>query len=395
MDPRLLDHYNRELSHLREMGAEFAREYPKIAARLGMEGLEVADPYVERLMEAFAFVAARTQLKIDAEFPRFTQHLLELVYPHYLTPTPSFMIVEVQPKFDDPALLQGARLPRGSQMRSVVPKGEQTACEFRTAHDVTLWPIRIASARYFSFAPDLPLGALGTASPIRGGLRIRLEAQGGALFPQIACDELVFFVTGAETVAGPLHELVCSQCIDALAFTLGGSPRVLARPGAAAVQAFGFDDEQTLLPYDRRSFQGYRLLREYFAFPQRFHYFRVGGLRQAFAQCGGAELELVLLFGRGEAALEASVDASSLALHAVPIANLFARRADRIQLNEGEFEHHLQVDRTRPMDFEVFSVQSVRGLGDGVEDARDFMPFYGDLAHHDSRPGRAYYTVRR
>ena len=88
MDPRLLRYYNEELRHLREMGGEFAQQFPKIAARLGMEGLEVTDPYVERLLEGFAFLAGRIQLKLDAEFPRFTQRLLEIVYPQFLAPTP-------------------------------------------------------------------------------------------------------------------------------------------------------------------------------------------------------------------------------------------------------------------------------------------------------------------
>ena len=96
MDPRLLEHYNVELQHLREMGAEFARQFPKIAARLGMNGLEVADPYVERLLEGVAFLAARVQLKINAEFPRFTQALLDIVYPHYLAPTPAMLVAQLQ-----------------------------------------------------------------------------------------------------------------------------------------------------------------------------------------------------------------------------------------------------------------------------------------------------------
>src|SRR5574343_1221172 len=84
VDPRLLKLYNRELQHVREVGAEFAAEFPKIAARLGLDTFECADPYVERLFEGFAFMAARVQLKVDAEFPTFTQNLLEIVYPHYL-----------------------------------------------------------------------------------------------------------------------------------------------------------------------------------------------------------------------------------------------------------------------------------------------------------------------
>ena len=97
MDPRLLQYYNLELQHLREMGAEFAQHFPKIAGRLGMSGLEVADPYVERLLEGVGFLAARVQLKLDAEFPRFTQSLLETIYPHYLAPTPSMLVAQFTP----------------------------------------------------------------------------------------------------------------------------------------------------------------------------------------------------------------------------------------------------------------------------------------------------------
>ena len=127
MDPRLLQYYSRELQYIREMGGEFAREYPKIAGRLGLETFECADPYVERLLEGFAFLAARVHLKLDAEFPRFTQHLLEIVYPHYLAPTPSFVNVELQPNLGESSLAQGYRVPRGTDIRSVLGRGVNAA----------------------------------------------------------------------------------------------------------------------------------------------------------------------------------------------------------------------------------------------------------------------------
>ena len=147
MDPGLLKLYNQELAHLREVGAEFAREFPKIASRLTMDGLEVADPYVERLLEGFAFMAARTQLKLDAEYPRFVQHLLETVYPNFLSPVPSMMVARLQPDLSDPALAKGYRLPRQSALTSQAVRGQNTRCEFRTAHDVTVWPIELAGVR--------------------------------------------------------------------------------------------------------------------------------------------------------------------------------------------------------------------------------------------------------
>src|SRR3954463_931731 len=153
MDPRLLQYYNIELQHLHEMGAEFAQQFPKIAARLGMEGIEVTDPYVERLLEGAAFMAARVQLKIDAEFPRFTQRLLEIVYPNYLSPMPAMLVAQLEPQLDDANLARGFTVSRGAALFSQTGKGDRTSCEFRTAHDVTLYPLELTGAEYFAFAP--------------------------------------------------------------------------------------------------------------------------------------------------------------------------------------------------------------------------------------------------
>ncbi|ASQ24228.1 hypothetical protein AOX84_19735 [Salmonella enterica subsp. enterica serovar Paratyphi B] len=120
MDPRLLEYYNRELSYLRETGAEFATLHPKIAARLGMQGTDIADPYVERMIEAFSFLSARTQLKIDAEFPRFTQRLLEVVSPNYVTPTPSMAVVKLYPDTQEGDLAKGVTVPRDTAFVSPI-----------------------------------------------------------------------------------------------------------------------------------------------------------------------------------------------------------------------------------------------------------------------------------
>src|SRR3982751_1378105 len=135
MDKRLLRYYDMELQHLRGMGAEFAREFPRIAGRLGLEGMTCADPFVERLMEGVAFLTARVHLKLDAEFPRFTQALLETVYPHYLSPPPSMAVIKFDIDEQDGALAEGIPMPRGTLVRSILGRGERTACTFQTAHD--------------------------------------------------------------------------------------------------------------------------------------------------------------------------------------------------------------------------------------------------------------------
>ena len=173
MNPALLKYYSQELQHLREMGGEFAAAFPKIAGRLGLDGFECADPYVERLLEGFSFLAARVQMKLDAEFPRFTQHLLELAYPHYLAPTPSMAVVQLQADHANPQLAasaDGVVVPRHTALRSMLDKSASTRCEYRTAHAVTLWPIEIAQAKFFTHAGSLDASGVGAARGRQGGI---------------------------------------------------------------------------------------------------------------------------------------------------------------------------------------------------------------------------------
>lgn len=393
MDPRLLRLYSDELSHLREMGAEFAREFPKIASRLAMDGVEVSDPYVERLLEGFAFLTARVQLKLESEFPRLVQHLLEVVYPNFLAPVPSMMVVQLQPDPTDPNLAQGSRVARHSLLRSELPRGQNTCCEFRTAHEVALWPVEIAGVQYFTHAPDLPLGRLPGAARVRGGLRIRLRALGGTRFDQLPIEDLPFAIAAPDDVAYRLHELALGHAVGSWVAAPGAEPG----PGwrdAASVQPVGYDDDEALLPTAGRGFSGYRLLQEYAALPQRFLSFRLADLAPRLSRVAGDEAELVLLFSKADAALESLVGAGALALYCTPAINLFPKRLDRIVIGASNWEHHAVPDRTRPMDFEVHSITGVTGFGTGSVAQQDFLPLYSSV-HTEPRAHSAHYTLRR
>jgi type VI secretion system protein ImpG len=397
MDPRLLHYYNLELQHLREMGGEFAQQFPKIAARLGMSGLEVTDPYVERLLEGAGFLAARVQLKLDAEFPRFTQSLLEIVYPHFLAPTPSMLVAHIQPDKDDPSLAGGARtVPRGTTLHAIAPAEDSTACEFRTAHDVTLLPLEIGTAAYFSFAPDLPLASLPISQQIKGGLRIRLKTTAGLKLEQIKFDRLCFYLAGRDDVANKLLELVLGTAVGVLVRPVGGRPQDINLLPASAIQPIGFTDQEALLPVSVRSFQGYRLLQEYFSFPHRYRFFEITGLSPSLRKIAAGEVEIVVLLGRGDVTLESMVDASNLQLFCTPAINLFEKpRIDRIHVNDSSYEFHVVADRTRPLDFEIYQVTDVVGHGAGDDTEQRFLPFYSATSSDAEHRQAAYFTTRR
>lgn len=391
MNPRLLALYNQELQHIRESAAEFAREYPKIASRLTLSGLECSDPYVERLLEGFAWLTARVQLKLDAEYPVFTHNLLEIAYPHYLAPTPSMTVVQLQTDPDEGSLSGGFTLPRDSVLRATLGKDTQTPCEYRTAHPVTLWPLRVAEAEYFG-NPAAQLGRLAASEPkAKAALRITLRSGAEVPFSSLDLDRLPLYLGGADELPFRLYEQLLGNACAVFARQPGRD--WVERLPADALRPCGFDDAEAALPVVPQAFQGYRLLQEYFALPQRFLFVDFTGLRRAARQCNGQELELIVLFDRLDATLENQVGANQFLPFCTPAINLFPRRLDRIHLNDKVHEHHAIADRTRPMDFEVHSLTSVTGHGTGPD--QPFLPFYA--VRDPSRYGRdkAYYIVRR
>ena len=396
MHPRMLDYYSREYAHLREMGAEFARLFPKVASRLTLDSAEaqIPDPYVERLLEGFSFLAARVQLKLDAEFPRFSQQLLQMVYPHYLAPTPSMAIVRFAPKLTEGNLATGFKVPRGTTLRASLPAGEDTACEFQTAHEVTLWPLELREARYQQLAPDLPLAKLPLLETVRGVLRLRLGVTAGLTCDQLRTDRLALFLSGRDEQALRLYELLFTSALGCIIVPPGRPVPWFEFLPREAIQPIGFDDDQALIPYGRRSFSGYRLLHEYFAFPDRFRFVELSGLRAGFARHPGEEIEIAIPLARGDPELEPLVDREHLTLYCAPAINLIAKDCDRIHVSDQRFEHHVVVDRTRPMDYEVYKVLKLTGHGPGTAGHVEFLPFYcTDSAEHDERG--AYFTTRR
>lgn len=394
MDPRLLRYYNQELQHLREMGAEFATQFPKIAARLRMDGIEVSDPYVERLLEGFAFLTARIQLKLDAEFPRFTQRVAEILYPQFLAPMPSMLIAKLNADAGDTALTAGVTLERGSKMKSLAGRSGPTECQFRSAHEVTLWPVEIAAAEYFSHTFNLPLNSRPDWKKFGGGVRMTLRATGGVDFSRIGLDHLRLHVSAGDETAYRLYELICGNTLGVVVQVgKGGNIRHLTID-SGAIEPVGFDEEHALLPTTLRGFEGYRLMQEYFAFPQRFLFFDLFEVGDALRELGGQEVEVIFLFSKGDASLLQTVDLTSFALNCVPAVNLFEHRCDRIHVDRSSYELHVVPDRVRPMDFEINELTMVTGYGVGLDSERQFLPLYSAF-HKEDHGHEAYFAVQR
>lgn len=403
MDPRLLQYYEKELRHLREMGAEFAERYPKVGGRLRITDAS-PDPYVEQLLQGFAFLAARVQLKVDAQFPRFSQHLLESVYPDYLAPTPSMAVLQFQPDMGQGDLREGPVVPRETALlTSETGRSELTPCEYRTAHPVQLWPLGLEEVEYLNgpaavAALKIPVAAERGTRGVRAGLRLRLavtlpDVPVGAL----PLERLVLFLAGIDAVPFRLYELLVGHG-QGVWILPTQRPVDWVEPARAdgVIQRVGFTPEEALLPYGPRSFQGYRLLKEYFALPERFRFVALEGLAAGIRRCQDTTVDLVVTLDKHDPGLENLVKTANIQLYCSPVINLFHKRLDRVHLDGTQTEHHAVLDRTRGMDFEIYRLSEVVGHRTGNRPTQRFQPFYASA--DQVRPGsdqNAYFVVHR
>ena len=396
MNERLLYHYQRELQYVRDMGLAFSLEYPKIAGRLGMQAADCKDPYVERLLEGFAFLTARVQLELEAKQPLFSQYLLEMLYPHFLAPTPSMAVVRFFPDVQQTIPPSGVHIPAQSALLSNIKIDQRTTCEFRTAHSVQLLPVSLDIAEYIpSHAALLAIDHVCHPKAV-SALRLRFSVMHGFSVDMLDFDSLPVFLTGGDGISALVYEMLLAQVLEIHVRSVDQNSysRMVRIPGSS-IEAMGFSEAEALLPISDRAFSGYRMLQEYFACPERFLFVAFSQLHAFFSQAQGHAFEIIIQSAGKYDALVSVLDHTNFLLFCTPASNLFPRRGDRIHIDHGLTEFHILADRTRPLDFEVFSVGKVEGYGDLAQPAQEFSAFYSCNFANWHQPTSAFYTIRR
>jgi type VI secretion system protein ImpG len=313
----------------------------------------------------------------------------------------------MEPDRNEGTLNEGVRIERGTPLKARLAAGQQTACEFRTGHEITLWPIEVLEAAYHPLSgtvagtplPSLPEIVSGRA---RAALRVRLRTTNGTPFEQLPIERLVFHLSteqGRESMAFQLLELLAGATLGIVPVSLPGAngrsePRAHAMLPRDRLRHMGFGEDEALLPVATRASDAHRVFLEYSRFRERFLFLELRGLDEAVRATKGTELELWFLLARSEPALAGRVAREAVALHCTTAVNLFARHADRILLGDHDHEFHVVVDKSRPQDFEVAQVLAVTGHGDGASRPQAFRPMYS--VRFGDRHGRGrYFSVRR
>jgi type VI secretion system protein ImpG len=362
----LLPYYEKELSHLRFLGQEFAQQYPKIASRLLIDGDHCEDPHTERLIEAFSFLAARVHKKLDDEFPEIVEAFLEILYPHYLRPTPSMSIVQLGLS-EQAKVTEGFRVARHTELKSLPVEG--VACKFRTCYPVDLWPVEVRAASFV----ELERSAFnGHSSDLVARLRLTLAATTAQdCIGEAGMDSLRFFLDGESTLMLQLYELLFNNLAKVtLGFEYEACSHEVALP-VGAIKAVGYSEEEGLVDYSERSFLGYRLLHEYFTFPDKFMFFDLRGLAGPLKGKGLGSVEVNLYFSNYElgdrlARLAQTLGRGNFKLNCVPVINLFQQQAEPILLTHAQHEYPVIPKVGQQRQLEVVSIDEVKRV-DGAD----------------------------
>jgi len=389
-----LPYYMSELAFLREMGAEFAAKYPKVAGRLLLGSDECEDPHVERLLEGFAFLTARIRRKIDDEFPEITDAFFQVLYPHYQRPLPSMSIVQLQPGPDPASLLAGHEIPRGARLLSAPVAGLR--CSYQTTYPVTLWPITVESAEVRSDVADLPEAPRAAVALIR----LRLRCYQGVTFAQFPLSDpafhLRFYLDGPPAVVYPLYELLLNHARGVVARAASGDqPRSSAiELTAPALRPVGFAPDEGMFPCPARCFPGYRLLQEYFALPEKFLFVDVVGWRLLAEANLGEAVDLLIFLDRVPPA-SIKLQPQSFRLGCTPIVNLFPVASEPIRLDQTQSEYRVVADVDYQWAHEVYSIDEVTSAGTYLEHVVEYEPFYSLRHSTAGADPSAYWYARR
>lgn len=377
------------------MAQEFAQQHPKIAGRLGMRGIEIADPYVERLIESFCFLSARTQIKLDAEFPQFTQRLLETVYPNYNAPIPSMGVVRLIPNNIEGDITKGYLIPAQSTMLSSLLPNENTRCEFRNSQDVTFWPIKLTEVKLSSTPPDLPnLERYNIRrQKIKGALKLKFKLTGETRFCDLKdFNKLPIYIYGDESIVSYAFELLHNSHIAAIVHSKHRQQPYIINHNALKFE--GLEPDQSLLPSGWNIFHGHTLIQEYINCRQRFYFFTLNNLNDALSNNETDEIEITILLDKLNEKLIPHLGVENFLLFCTPVINLYPKRIDRIEITPRMNQFHVIADRKNPLNYEIHSIQKVSGLRPDSSEELKFNPLYQTQYNDDGNFGR-YFSINR
>lgn len=378
-----LDYYRENLGYLRTLGAEFADEFPKIASRLNMSSFDCRDPYVERLLEGTAFLAARVEKKLDDGHKRLLESVLNSVVPDALYPIASGAVIETGIDLENDNVRRGFSLPAHSVFDAFVPT-VNTPCRFTSVWKTELSPLKVSGAEYVT----RDVSRFNTEKAHAAALKLSFEMLNGRSVSDLNISGLSLFLNLPDAVASLLIRQMQTETeqvyisTDAENFT--PLPDVKFETPAVAVS--------TVFGAMKGNLSGLHVLQNFLSYPA---FFKFVSLENVVFKSSVTKFELLIAFSRREPELVNEITAQAIKTNCIPVLNLFKKRSDRTFLDKDSYEFQIIADRTAPRDYEVYGVRRLEFFNERNETLFSASNFYEENVEDSSRGKRNFFSQHR
>ena len=387
MDKKLLQLYDDELQSIREKGQKFADAYPKIASRLKLGQGDTGDPMVGCLVESFAFLTSQLRYDLDVESEQLTQNSLQLLYPHYYLPIPSYSMVQFESSEQQASL---HNIEKGTRVCS--DANNRAKVIFTTAYNTTVSPLGIDNIIYKKL-DDVSVNQRKNVS-LRSYLQFDINCSNSNIsLADVMPPQLRFYINGLQDSSGLWLENICR---DVRVIEINTDAGESIDIDVSAITPCGFSDDESLLPFPGNSFTGFQLLSEYFAYPERFNFFSLGGISQCLKSQTCSTATITLYFDSHHPSLEKSMHQDLLKLNCTPIINVFEHTAEPIDFDHTQSEYHLVADAQLPAEaHEIYSVESVGVSSSRYKDHIQTAAYFGRRFSQTSKNYIYWHTIRK
>ncbi|MDR2794906.1 MAG: type VI secretion system baseplate subunit TssF [Holosporaceae bacterium] len=351
----LAEYYQYELSYLRSAGNDFAARFPKIAKRLDISHNESSDPHVERVIESFAFLTGKLQKQIDDQFPEVASTLLDVLYKPLMLPTPSctmaYFDVDVQRASKSPGIV----VPKNTLLHANSHTGE--TCFFRTSHDLPIWPLAINSA---TIVQKEHMPSYYARSTYFLKISLKYDGVAGSQTPR----KIRIYVHADALLRGKIFSAIFAS-EENIVFQKNESFSFFPK-----VSPVGLEDSESLLPYPPSIHKGFRLLQEYFSFPDKFYGFDVTIPESALLN---GEFFLYIPMSH-DVSMRVATD--NFSLFSVPAINLFPKLSEPLRLDHKQVEYCLVPDYRRYHSHEIYTIEKMVAVDPQNNDEIEIKEFF-------------------
>ncbi len=404
-------YFEREYNFLQTSGEEFSKKHPTLGSRLHLSERERKDPFVERLYEGFAFLAGRIHERLDDEFPEVAGGILEILFPHLLKTFPSCAIMQANIKSG--ALTEPVIIPKGSEIQTqtgkyrvkykvqsgsgggsrLTEKDEPAEFIFRTTQNIIVRPIK--------------LSGIAVEETLQGNssLILKLQLDRNVDYNTLKMDSFRIYLQGSSSVKYNLHfyltkyitSISVREAVDNKSVFKNIENIKIGVPELSTDIEYNGDD-YSILPYSKQSFKGFRILQEYFAFPEKFFFIDIYGLNKFNATGDSRQIEIKLNFSK-KILRENLPDVKNFALNCAPIVNLFSRPTEEVSVTQRLPEYYVIPDLYRRKSREIYSVDKVSGISENRVEQYKYIPITAhdilDTSNPEYNFKRFYSIVRK